>query len=353
MIKIYVGDCREVMASLPANSVNVCVTSPPYWSHREYKTPELEWGDGWAGHLGNEPSPDQYCNHMLEICMGVREILHPTGTFWLNLGDTYARQAGGTRTVTWANTGQQRVRDGGEGVKRSHKPPPGYKAKDLIGIPWMVATALRESGWWLRMDNIWAKGVSGQRELTAAVYQAVLDEGFPPFIAERIATRFNPFVGNPTPDPVKDRPTKAHEHVFLLAKSAKYYYDYEGGKEPAEDGGIRNRRSVWTIPTRGYKGAHFAVMTQALADMCVSAGAGKEGRCSVCKTPIDWRLECKCAPCPIEPCVILDPFGGSGTTAIAAHKYNCDAILIELSQEYAELAATRILEETGEIATLA
>ena len=334
---IITGDSRDVLRTLPDNSVNCCVTSPPYFGLRDY---------GVDGQIGLEPTPDAYVAALVEVFREVLRVLREDGTLFLNLGDSYwgSRPNPGRNDTdkmyhndcaprkTPNNFGKQpqctvcgrfmRYRSGDWYCDHQSKD---YKPKDLIGIPWRVAFALQADGWWLRSDIIWSKP-------------------------------------NCMPESVTDRPTKAHEYVFLLTKSAEYYYDADAIKEPAVNGdptpprgsnGVigqpnagrrdkqgepgkrtysgfnarwdtrdeplthRNKRSVWTIPTQPYSGAHFAVMPEALVEPCILAG------------------------CP-EGGIVLDPFGGAATVGVVAKRLNRRFILIELNPEYAELGRDRL-----------
>jgi DNA modification methylase len=273
-LQILIGDCREQMQSLPSGSVQTCVTSPPYFGLRDY---------GVEGQLGLEPSPTDFVLALVEVFREVRRVLADDGTLWLNLGDSYGA------------------------------------AKQLLGIPWRVALALQADGWYLRQDIIWHKP-------------------------------------NPMPESVRDRCTKAHEYIFLMSKSPKYFFDSEAIKEPVApssiarlaqptlaqqvgstrvpgktngnmkavgDGETRNKRSVWTVTTKPYKGAHFATFPPDLIEPCILAGS-RSGD------------------------TVLDPFGGSGTTAGVAVKHGRKAILCELNPEYAALVPNRIAHIAGE-----
>ncbi len=289
-VTVLQGDCRTVLPTLAAGSVHCCVTSPPYFGLRDY---------GHGGQIGLEPTPDQYVAELVAVFREVRRVLRDDGTVWLNLGDSYANDdkwggSSGGKHVTALH--------GNTGVGRGKKST-GLKAKDLCGIPWRVAFALQADGWYLRQDIIWSKP-------------------------------------NPMPESVTDRCTKAHEYVFLLAKSERYHYDAgavaeqttdpeyrtrgkirptsEGGKGFEIRGGLhaqvggretRNRRSVWTITTKPYAGAHFATFPPDLVQPCIAAG------------------------CPVGG-TVLDPFGGSGTTAEVAVKMGRRAVLVELNPEY-------------------
>jgi DNA modification methylase len=298
-VQVIPGDCRDVLPTLPAGSVQCCVTSPPYYALRDY---------GVAGQIGLEPTPDEYVAEMVAVFREVRRVLRDDGTLWLNVGDSYARAGGEGGHGPNAQVGNTRSLE----QRRMLVPPAGYKPKDLLGIPWLLAFALRADGWYLRSDIIWHKP-------------------------------------NPMPESVRDRPTSAHEHVFLLTKVGRYFYDADAIREEAEygfspttgskiwnragtadgdpsrekststpgDGGTRNARNVWTIATQPYSGAHFATMPPELAERCVKAGTR-----------------------PGE--TVLDPFGGAGTTGLVADRLRRNAILIELNPEYRALAGRRI-----------
>ncbi len=349
---IHEGDCIEVLKTLESGSVNCCVTSPPYWGLRDYGTAEWEGGDPEFNHfrctsqntvvrdgrtyqqghpmldvcskcgarrvdrqLGLEPTPEEYVERMAEVFREVRRVLRDDGTLWLNLGDSYAA-AGYSRQD---NTGGAKREQGG---KQKHSPVPiGLKPKDLVGIPWRVAFALQADGWWLRSDIIWHKP-------------------------------------NPMPESITDRPTKSHEHIFLLAKSARYYYDadairertgneadpreYENGKVGDWNKGKdraerlrsgmqsktnqppsathplgRNKRDVWTVAAKPYEGAHFATFPPDLITPCVLAGCPAGG-------------------------TVLDPFAGSGTTGAVAAKYGREFVGIELNPDYIAMAENRL-----------
>lgn len=310
-VQILEGDCLVSMASLPGKSVQTCVTSPPYFGLRDY---------GHDGQIGFESTPGEYVAKMVDVFREVRRVLRDDGTLWLNLGDSYGSSGGDIFTgfnARYNGTGL----DGGkqaqiaESAKSAARKPrdTGVRAKNLLGIPWRVAFALQDDGWYLRQDIIWHKP-------------------------------------NAMPESVTDRCTKAHEYLFLLSKSPKYYFDSKAIKEPAvqagrvradrmggnkyvegvkhSDGSVftgsdtRNRRSVWSITTKPYKGAHFATFPPDLVEPCVAAGS----------RPGD---------------TVLDPFGGSGTTAQVALQQGRSAILCELNAEYVELAKERIAKVKG------
>lgn len=289
---IEFGDCRDTMRRWATQGVRaqMCVTSPPYFGLRDY---------GHEGQIGLEQTPEQYVSAMVEVFRCVRDVLAADGTLWLNIGDSYAAQRGGTHqpaeTLAGGKGGKtadgnivNRDRHAGYNPTRNASAI-GLKHKDLIGIPWMLAFALRADGWYLRQEIIWHKP-------------------------------------NPMPESVRDRCTKAHESLFLLAKSERYYFDSEAMKEPAmtsnrlsesSGGQTRNRRSVWTVPTRPYKGAHFATFPPALIEPCILAGS----------RPGD---------------IVLDPFIGSGTTAQVALQKKRQYLGCELNLDYKHLQDGRI-----------
>ena len=311
MNKIEFGDCRAIMREWAAQGVKAqtCVTSPPYFGLRDY---------GVEGQIGLEQTPEEYVAAMVEVFRCVRDVLADDGTLWLNIGDSYAGSGKGRNADgTHQEGGKQGTNKGtivGSLVKTR---APECKPKDLIGIPWMLAFALRADGWYLRQDIIWHKP-------------------------------------NPMPESVRDRCTKAHEYVFLLSKSERYFFDSEAMKEPAVRAGdlpggkghyiqhsagghnkdglaelgqkpvaeTRNRRSVWTVATRPYKGAHFATFPPALIEPCILAGS---------------------RPCDI----VLDPFMGSGTTAQVALQHGRKYLGCELNPEYQPLQVERINAATN------
>lgn len=378
--EIIQGDCLQTLATLPANSVQTCVTSPPYYGLRDY---------GVDGQIGLEETPEAYVSKLVDVFREVKRVLHPTGTIWVNLGDSY---------VGSANSGGSGPRvDGGTPYRVEGLPlkkGDNMKPKDLMGIPWMLAFALRADGWYLRSDIIWHKP-------------------------------------NPMPESVTDRPTKSHEYIFLLSKSREYFYDADAIKEASETGftrdrkrqnglradeekqgnhgftscGIsesRNRRSVWTVATKPYNGAHFATFPPDLIEPCILAGTSSYGACAKCgspwarvveterggpstiderqkaaggnmrlaphmpdhsrsisptgKTPgsdtrgfptvvsttLGWQPTCTCGCTDVVPCLVLDPFCGSGTTLAVALKHGRRGLGLELNESYITLAHKRI-----------
>lgn len=451
------GHVIDVLRELAAESVQCIVTSPPYWGLRDYGLEPLVWGgpDGckhewerkthrvvggqndvssstvtggrgkrdplnegvtqssdcfrcnaWRGSLGLEPTPDLYVEHLVEVFREVKRVLRKDGTLWLNLGDSYA--SGGTggasdkstlkndgRRLIGARNYEQRLNES----TRARPAPPGLKPKDLVGMPWRVAFALQQDGWWLRSEIIWSKP-------------------------------------NPMPESVTDRPTRAHEQVFLLTKSKSYFYDADAVREPHTDSnssrdaaqrhygttasgehvpgaaldgspyvgqqkhrglpGVgttfagwnpagRNLRSVWTIPTEPFPEAHFATFPKKLVEPCVKAGTSEKGCCPECGVPwervvetldngrgrrsyspsdtraigqpqrsgpgsgalsvhtrtLGWQPSCSHSLDPI-PQLVLDPFCGSGTVGVVARGFGRSFIGVELSETYADMARRRI-----------
>jgi len=408
--RIIQGDCIEGMRTLPDASVHCCVTSPPYWGLRDY---------GHDGQIGLEATPEAYVARMVEVFREVRRVLREDGTLWLNLGDSYGGPAGNNQGGMSAIGGGQKTNNGAIFSGRSCAA--GTRAKDLVGIPWRVALALQADGWYLRQDLIWHKP-------------------------------------SPMPESVQDRCTKAHEYVFLLTKSERYYYDADAVREPLKAGGDhdrprrfdsfgqtskgsdvrfradgvtpvrdkghvmqsnpagRNRRSVWTVTTKPYSGAHFAVMPPDLVEPCIKAGC-PEQCCSVCGSPWvrivernrvmrhelpvgdpnyrpgrytskaggadeysngggqafsfsstkGWAPSCDCQRMMCDavmmgdhgvavstiPGTVLDPFAGSGTTLAVAAELGRSGIGCELNPAYIELAEQRIAKSREKMALFA
>ena len=446
--KIYQGDCIEVMKDFPDESIDCVVTSPPYWGLRDYGTAEWEGGDENCDHkgkvvrtaapgssiqavnkganfvssgdckcgairkdsqLGLEETPEEFVANLVKVFSEVKRVLKKEGSVWLNLGDSYAR----TPSSQVSQKGMCESKNDDKKYEYSHKKDYGsiIKPKDLVGIPWRVALALQSDGWYLRQDIIWHKP-------------------------------------NPMPESVKDRPTSAHEKIYLFAKNKKYYYDADAIRVPQKQDSIAragrnywdtnkvetgnysipniesakklnqkvldtvaegkipmaNKRNVWTVTTKPFRGAHFAVFPQDLIEPCIKAGSSEHGCCSKCGNPyiritkkgdynlkhqiasggdkdgkyygkskkdyssakaqdasetkkrilesmkeviqVGWEATCKCNA-GIKKSVILDPFGGSGTTGLVANNLGRDAILIELNKEYVEIAKKRLGEDLG------
>ena len=270
---IKVGDARVRLQEIADKSVQCCITSPPYWGLRNYGN-DLQ--------IGLEASPDEYVEQLVQVFREVWRVLKDDGTLWLNLGDNYASNKVGNTNGTY---GKVKQKQGINDDTRRRTIPAGLKRKDLIGIPWKVAFALQADGWYLRQDIIWSKP-------------------------------------NAMPEPIADRCVKAHEYLFLLSKSPSYLMNAKNIREQAVDEvSLRNRRSVWTIPTKPYRGAHFAVMPEALVEPCVISSTN----------PND---------------LILDPFTGSGTVGVVAVKHGRYFVGTEINPEHAFTAAIRIHNQT-------
>lgn len=269
-IEVINGNCKSILQELPEKVFHTCVTSPPYYGLRDYGTDEQ---------IGLEETPDSYIADLLSVFREVNRVLRDDGTLWLNIGDTYAAN----RTYQVASTMDKGSKHSeGRAVKgKGSKVPEGLKPKDMLMIPARTAMALQQDGWYLRSQIIWSKP-------------------------------------NVAPESVRDRPTNAYEFMFLFSKKRKYYYDADAVREPAVNGGTRNLRNVWTIPTAPYKGSHVAPFPPDLIIPCITAGSPEGG----------W---------------VLDPFGGSGTTGLVSKQLGRNAVLIEINPEYAEAARERIV----------
>ena len=371
--RVLVGDCRERLKDLPDGSVHCIVTSPPYWGLRSYDEETHE-----TGMIGMEATFEEHLENLLAVFSEAHRVLRSDGTLWLNYGDAYAgggRGSGSDGSLSRANVG-------------SHTKPSrmsdGIKPKDLLLMSFEVAKALRGAGWWLRAENVWHKP-------------------------------------NAMPESATDRPTCAHEKIWLLSKSARYFYDHDAVRteyreppvskhrpaswdnaenyheqtpgRPAQKFGQQNNivnsganlRNVWTVPIRGFSGAHFATFPPRLIVSCILAGTSERGVCSDCGAPwtrivdvegrrgVDWnpskdRLRhgqsrsqsaqvierktagwtqgCECEPANRIPATILDPFGGAGTVALVAERHGRSSVTIEISPEYAEMSANRVLDES-------
>lgn len=296
-VALEIGDCISCLQSFPDNFIQCCVTSPPYWGLRDY---------GNAGQIGLEGSLEAYVAKMVQVFREVRRVLREDGTLWLNLGDSY-NAAGRTGHGTREGCKQATNRASASGSDQNRPSDPRLKEKDLCGVPWRVAFALQADGWYLRQDIIWHKP-------------------------------------NPMPESVKDRCTKAHEYIFLLAKSPKYFFDPDGIKEeavrgaagsyfnkgkiathqlgrssdrPRSESGFRNKRSVWSVTPKPFKGAHFATFPKDLIEPCILSGS-REGD------------------------IVLDPFLGSGTSGVVSRENGRKFIGIEISPDYMNMARERI-----------
>jgi DNA modification methylase len=360
---VHCMDAISLLKALPSNYVNCVVTSPPYWGLRDYGVP---------GQIGLEPTMHEFIDKMVILFREVRRVLRDDGTLWLNLGDSYSTSPKGN-----PGDGLNGQRFGANEHRYDKSKSPGLKPKDLCGIPWRVALALQDDGWWLRSDIIWHKP-------------------------------------NPMPESVTDRPTKAHEYIFLLTKSANYWYDADAVREDAQDRPFagngnktirpnntewhdnryapgasgyghnpadRNKRTVWTVATQPYSAAHFATYPMALIDPCVKAGCPPQV-CVECGAPwervvdyqphyekrqsrgeplgvmpqvdssgwkqpkrdlLGWRPTCNCHA-PTRPGIVYDPFMGAGTTALVAIQNGRHYLGSELNPEYVQMARQRIAE---------
>ena len=296
---ILFGDCRDTLKTIDSK-VRMCVTSPPYYGLRNYGNEDNQ--------IGQEDTPEQFIENLVDVFRSVRDVLTDDGTLWVNIGDSYYNYRPGKGQALVKQTLSKTERDQPQQCARRGNKLEGLKEKDLIGIPWMLAFALRADGWYLRQDIIWHKP-------------------------------------NPMPESVRDRCTKSHEYLFLLSKNKKYYYNNEAIKEPvkqawgtrdrtmgkyhnpgtglAPHSGLsksydrKNKRSVWSITNKPYKGAHFAVFPPDLIEPCILAGR-EQGD------------------------IVLDPFMGSGTTAMVAKKHSRSYIGCELHEDYASLQTDRI-----------
>ena len=320
-VEILLGDALGQVKTLDEKSIQTVITSPPYWGLRDYGTATWEGGDSKCEHtismpskwtdkkrradrpevanrggdnskchqcgalridnqVGLEPSPEDYISNLVLLFDEVKRVLADDGTVWITIGDSYVGQSWSGRGNVIDIKGNTYVGSDGKGRRGAghKKQGKGLKPKDLVGIPWMLAFAMRNAGWYLRSDIIWAKP-------------------------------------NPIPEPVKDRPTRAHEYIFLFSKNRKYYYDYDAVKERTVDGvGWRNPRDVWFITPRQYRGEHIAVFPYEIPERCILA-ATRVGD------------------------TVLDPFVGSGTVCEVARKLERNSIGIELSERYFNIAA--------------
>lgn len=384
---IIQGDCRDVLPTLEAGSVQCVVTSPPYWGLRDY---------GVERQIGLEPTPEAFIDTLVGVFREVRRVLRDDGTVWLNMGDSYATTGAAVHHKqgdAFVDRGQRKGYDPGSNFANygdrmgsaGRTAVAGLKPKDLCLIPFRLALALQADGWYVRSDIIWAKGLSF----------------------------CDTYAGSVMPESCTDRPTTSHEHVFLLTKSPRYYYDAEAVREasspnshPRGDGvnpkattpgrGVkqntsfsaavnelvssRNLRTVWAINPAAFSAAHFATYPMALVEPCIKAGSSQKGQCSACGTPwrrvvekerapdrpgrvqgrngdverhgsdgrdgdrrslstqtTGWAAQCEC-DAPTEPQTVLDPFAGSGTTGIVAARLGREFVGIELNQEYATMA---------------
>jgi DNA modification methylase len=382
---ILVGHVLDRLPELPSSHFHCAATSPPYWGLRNYGLEPQVWParhgwtcdlfgvrhrwstidahsavcsecEAWLGSLGLEPDPDTYVFHLVQVFRAVARVLRRDATLWLNLGDTYTS---GRRSYRAADKKYRApdslltVDGGGRGREMDSRPttPPGMKEKDLVGIPWMVAAALRDDGWFLRSEIVWAKP-------------------------------------SPMPESVRDRPTRSHEQVFLLSRSASYFYDADAIREPfagktehdrgggkyappgqpthsrsgklrgSYNPGGRNKRDVWTIASKPFRGAHFATFPPALAELCILAGTSEGGCCGGCGAPLrrawgggegPWQKSCRCVGADVVPCRVLDPFSGAGTTGLVSHRHGRDYVGLELGERFARMTHDRLARDGAEV----
>lgn len=369
---VLVGDVRTQLAEIADKTVQCVITSPPYWGLRDYRS---------DGQIGLEQTPDEFISELVFVFREVKRVLSDEGTLWLNIGDSYSSHKDCKSTAQTLAMGggseSATVIEKGKSVSRNSKvlKSVGLKNKELVGIPWMLAFALRADGWYLRQEIIWAKP-------------------------------------NPMPESVKDRCTKSHEQIFLLTKSPRYFFDSDAIAEPAvsnnkprqfgatnqigtlrhdvgrifEDNGLRNKRSVWTVPTKPFKAAHFATFPPELIRPMILAGTSEFGKCDHCgnqfvrvietgtiaarqtrdstigvipgrdsvtrlnsvnmetlpKKHVGWEPSCECVEAKAVPCLVLDPFAGAGTTLFVANEEGRNAIGVELNDEYVKIIHARM-----------
>jgi len=407
-VRIINDDVIRGLKRLEDKSIHTMVTSPPYYALRDYKTGSWEGGDPNCDHMmmplfskkstlkgkspdknykaknegmpfkgtckkcgavredhqiGLEETPEDYVNKLVEVFREVHRVLRDDGTAWLNLGDSYASASFGNNNDSHGTLKMSKEWREGVNIKATSRAiPQGYKTKDLMGIPWRVAFALQQDGWYLRQDIIWHKP-------------------------------------NPMPESVRDRCTKAHEYIFLLTKKPKYFFDATAIQDKTENG-IANKRDVWSVTVKPYKESHFATFPPELIKPCILAGTSQHGCCENCGSPwerieertaedgskirvkssqhaakksdgtpivgnnnpykrdmertgistsyippketVGWEPTCKCKNAKVVPCTVLDIFGGSGTTAVVANECGRNAVLTELSAKYVEIAKDRI-----------
>lgn len=271
---LFEGDALSVLRRLPSGSVRCIVTSPPYWGLRDYGIDEQ---------IGLESSMTQFLNRLVTIFSEAKRVLTDDGTLWVNIGDGYTSGNRGYRAPDKKNPARA--------MAVRPDTPEGLKPKDLIGIPWRLAFALQEDGWYLRSDIVWNKP-------------------------------------NAMPESVKDRPTRSHEFIFMLTKSEKYYYDWEAVREEKDSGGFRNRRTVWNVNTKPFAGAHFATFPTELIRPCILAST----------KPGDY---------------VLDPFFGSGTVGVVCQQEDRQYVGIELNPEYVDIAVNRLQGEDTNVIRIA
>jgi site-specific DNA-methyltransferase (cytosine-N4-specific) len=316
---IITGNALTALKEVPDNSIHAAVTSPPYWPQlRDYGGPQTEWPSGWVGCLGDEPHPLQFAQNLCSIFAEVKRVLRPDGTFWVNIGDSYAKDN----------------KLAGDGIKEG----------DVLGVPWLLATEMRRQGWYLRSSCIWYK-----------------PDAFP-----RSA---------------QDRCSEDHEYIFMFSKSRDYYFDKEAIRVE-EDGKSHYHRTVWRIAASNFKGSHVATFPEKLAATCIKAGTSEGGYCGNCGAPhvrvvektrvptrpakknkvdetkkacrdplrhitivktVGWKQSCECIGSPVEPATVLDPFSGAATTGVAALNLGRRYLGTELFPEYVRISSDRLV----------
>lgn len=339
--KIYLGSALEVIKTWPANFVQTCITSPPYFNLRSYLP---EGHPDKSKEIGLESSPKEFIDNLVSIFHEVKRVLRDDGTCWINISDSYSGSMKGKVSNGYVAGKLQKGNKGSIGLAVPDWKALGVGPKNLLGIPWKLAFALQDDGWTLRQDVIWSKASC-------------------------------------MPESVKDRCTRSHEYVFMLTKNSDYFYDNDAIKEESvipegtkmakgseerldEDGvnarpseyweatGFRNKRSVWTINPEPIRDAHYAHYPQALVTPCVLAGTSAHGACKECMAPWQrtedgegWEATCRCKTDAVVPCVCLDPFSGSGTTSLVALKNKRNFIGCELNPEYIKISDNRLFDE--------
>lgn len=389
MGRIIQGHVLTALKQLPDNYIHQIITSPPYYNLRSYADlQEVVWPDGTMHPFGSEPTVQLYIDHTVAILRELRRVLRPEGVLYYNIDDSNAGSGGGHKPHHKNDNSFQHANEDREMLKGVNptKAQKDIPAKNLCLIPQRIAIAAQEDGWYVRSFIIWAKGVSGQKELSDSVFAAAFEETGDIDLSCTIAGKFDPFVGNVMPESVKDRPTQSHEYILMLTKEPKCFYDYYAAQEDAKcNGGKRNMRDTWILPTKGFRGAHTAAFPEELVRKCMvsspqyvckKCGKGwqrqmtkvgeflrrwsennkegspynKQGSTQNIYEDLGLFPDCRCYETgkeEVSKAIILDPFLGSGTTAIAAEHMHRDWVGIELSSSYIEVAKKRIQDETG------
>jgi site-specific DNA-methyltransferase (cytosine-N4-specific) len=292
-IHFLCGGAIEALKTVPDDSVHCCVTSPPYFRLRDYQH---------ENQIGMENTPEHFIDKLVNVFREVRRVLRPDGLCWINIGDSYAGSGKSGSTESGIRKHKQfgKIEHASRQIKPT-KVTGNLKPKDMIGVPWMLAFALRDDGWYLRSDIIWSK------------------------------IQF-------TPESVKDRPTKSYEHIFMISKSRYYFYNNEAAKRTGRDGSKSNERDVWDIKLEPQKSDHYATYPSEIPRRCIKASVLLEGVCSICGS----FYKCSCDNSSITPPTVLDPFAGSCTTGIVASELSCNAIMIDIKEDYLQLGQRRL-----------